>query len=70
MIDTPTNYLEYCGGYVEIMEMREQAEAALDTEFSPMEFHRFLLDIGPVPFPVIRKYFDTWLSTQTAFVKS
>ena len=70
MIDTPTNYLEYCGGYVEIMEMREQAEAALDTEFSPMEFHRFLLDIGPVPFPVIRKYFDAWLSTQTSFVKS
>ena len=70
MIDTPTNYLEYCGGYVEIMEMREQAEAALDTEFSPMEFHRFLLDIGPVPFPVIRKYFDAWLSTQTAFVKN
>ncbi|MBR0306516.1 MAG: DUF885 family protein, partial [Lachnospiraceae bacterium] len=70
MIDTPTNYLEYCGGYVEIMEMREQAEDALDTEFSPMEFHRFLLDIGPVPFSVIRKYFDAWLSTQTAFVKS
>ena len=70
MIDTPTNYLEYCGGYVEIMEMREQAEDVLDTEFSPMEFHRFLLDIGPVPFPVIRKYFDTWLSTQTAFVKN
>lgn len=70
MIDTPTNYLEYCGGYVEIMEMREQAEDALDTEFSPMEFHCFLLDIGPVPFPVIRKYFDTWLSTQTAFVKN
>ena len=70
MIDTPTNYLEYCGGYVEIMEMREQAEDTLDTEFSPIEFHRFLLDIGPVPFPVIRKYFDVWLSTQTAFVKN
>lgn len=70
MIDTPTNYLEYCGGYVEIMEMREQAEDALDTEFSPMAFHRFLLDIGPVPFSIIRKYFDDWLSTQTAFVKS
>lgn len=69
MIDTPTNYLEYCGGYVELMEMREQAESTLDAEFSPMEFHRFLLDIGPVPFPVIRKHFDTWLSTQTAFVK-
>ncbi len=28
MIDNPTNYLEYAGGYVEIMEMREEAEKA------------------------------------------
>ncbi len=70
MIDNPTNYLEYCGGYVEIMEMRQQAEAALDDEFSLLEFHRFFLNIGPVPFSVIRKHFDVWLSSQTSVVKS
>lgn len=61
MIDNPTNYLEYCGGYVEYMEMREQAEDALGNSFSPMEFHKFLLDTGPVPFSVIRPRFDEWL---------
>lgn len=64
MIDNPANYLEYCGGYAEIMEMRKEAEDALGRAFSPMEFHRFFLDLGPVPFSVARKYFAEWLETQ------
>lgn len=64
MIDNPANYLEYCGGYVEYMEMREQAEAFLGNHFSPMEFHTFLLDLGPVPFSVIRPRFTEWLKDQ------
>lgn len=61
MIDNPTNYLEYCNGYVELMEMREMAEAELGPSFSAMEFHRFLLDLGPVPYSVTREYFARWL---------
>lgn len=64
MIDNPTNYLDYCGGYVEIMEMRKEAENFLGSRFSPLEFHRFLLDIGPVPFSVIRDHFRVWLYQQ------
>lgn len=61
MIDNPTNYLEYAGGYVEIMEMREEAEKKLGNRFSAKEFHKFLLNLGPVPFSVTRKYFKLWL---------
>ena len=61
LIDNPTNYLEYAGGYVEIMEMREEAEKKLGNRFSAKEFHKFLLDLGPVPFSVTRKYFTLWL---------
>ena len=61
MIDNPTNYLEYAGGYVEILEMREEAEKKLGNRFSAKEFHKFLLDLGPVPFSVTRKYFKLWL---------
>lgn len=61
MIDNPTNYLEYAGGYVEIMEMRDEAEKTLGSRFSAKEFHKFLLDLGPVPFSVTRKYFKMWL---------
>ena len=64
MIDNPTNYLEYCGGFVEILDMRNEAELALGEQFSAMEFHQFLLDIGPVPFSVIRRHFSDWLDSQ------
>lgn len=64
MIDNPANYLEYCGGYIEYMDMREQAEAALGSRFSPLEFHKLLLDLGPVPFSVIRPRFTAWLEEQ------
>lgn len=62
MISTPVNYLEYCGGYAEILDMKEQAQETLGEDFSLMEFHRFLLDTGPLPFPVIREHFRTWLT--------
>ena len=29
-----------------------------------MEFNRFLLDIGPAPFSVIKPYFAEWLTRQ------
>mgnify|MGYP002604309605 CR=1 FL=1 len=61
MIDNPANYPEYAGGYVEILEMREEAEKKLGNRFSAKEFHKFLLDLGPVPFSVTRKYFKLWL---------
>ena len=61
MIDNPANYPEYAGGYVEILEMREEAEKTLGNRFSAKEFHKFLLDLGPVPFSVTRKYFKVWL---------
>lgn len=61
MIDNPTNYLDYCGGFVEFMEMRKEAEETLGEAFSPLDFHQFLLDIGPVPFSVIRTHFADWL---------
>ena len=64
MIDNPANYLEYCGGYIEYMDMREQAEAALGSRFSPLDFHKLLLDLGPVPFSVIRPRFTAWLEEQ------
>lgn len=65
MIDNPTNYLEYCGGYIEIMEMREEAEQTLGNSFSPLKYHTFLLDTGPVPFSVIRNSFQNWLASDS-----
>ena len=61
----PLLYLPYCLGYLEIISLREEAMNALGDDFSIKEFHRFLLDFGPAPFPVIRAYMLEWIRTQT-----
>ena len=63
MTDNPTNYLEYYVGYLEFSDMRQKAEKALGKSFQPKKFHRFLLDIGPAPFPVIRDRLNAWIKT-------
>ncbi len=64
MIEAPGNYLNYYVGYMEIQDMRENAELTLKDSFELKEFHRFLLDVGPAPFDVINNEFETWLATQ------
>ncbi len=65
MLDAPVNYLEYYVGYLEILHMRDQAQAALGDRFSLKDFHQFLLDVGPAPFTVIREEFQVWLLAQS-----
>lgn len=63
LLASPTNYLEYYVGYLEIKNMRDLAEKTLGENFNLKEFHTFILDIGPAPFTVIDPYFRTWLLT-------
>ncbi len=64
MVDNPTNYLEYYVGYLEFSDMRRKAEQALKKNFQLKDFHQFLLDIGPAPFPVIRERLEGWIQEQ------
>ena len=66
MLEAPVNYLNYYVGYLEIRHMKEQAERVLKDKFELKEFNRFILDIGPAPFTVIKPYFDEWLESCTA----
>lgn len=59
--ENPANYLEYYVGYLEILNMQKEARKTLGKQYSNMEFNRFLLDIGPAPFSVIKPYFNEWL---------
>lgn len=61
VVENPANYLSYYTGYLEFLNMREEAKQRLGANFSLLEFNRFLLDIGPAPFSVIRNYFTQWL---------
>lgn len=63
LVANPTNYLEYYVGYLEIVNMRNLAQTTLKKNFDLLDFHTFLLDMGPAPFTVIEPYFKTWLLT-------
>lgn len=63
LVANPTNYLEYYVGYLEIVNMKNLAETTLKKNFNLLDFHTFLLDMGPAPFTVIDPYFKTWLLT-------
>lgn len=62
--ENPANYLQYYVGCLEILEMRDEAQKTLGSRYSALEFHRFLLDLGPAPFRVIRPYFSQWVMSQ------
>lgn len=64
VLDNPANYLKYYLGYVEIEKLKEQAMSALQEDFSLREFHRFILSVGPAPFPVLQQYLQPWIDTR------
>jgi uncharacterized protein (DUF885 family) len=64
--ENPANYLEYYVGYLEIINMKQEAKRTLGDAYSDLDFHRFLLDIGPAPFRVIRPYFNEWLTDHSS----
>ncbi len=63
MLNSPVDYLNYYVGYLEILNMRDQAMETLGDRFELKKFHEFLLDIGPAPFTVINDEFHVWLMT-------
>ncbi len=61
VIENPTNYLAYYVGYLEILELQEEAMDALGDDYSNIDFNQFLLEIGPAQFYVIEDYMEEWL---------
>ena len=62
VLESPSNYLKYYLGYVEIEKLREQANAALLDDFNLKEFHRFLLSAGPAPFSLLETRMEKWIA--------
>lgn len=54
-------YLKYFVGYLEIESLRQYAEELYGDEFSNLIFHDALLNMGPAPFSLLKKYLpDYW----------
>ena len=56
ILGDPANYLKYYVGYVEILELKKEYMNQKGEDFSQKEFHKELLEVGPAPFEVVRKY--------------
>lgn len=61
IVEEPANYLSYFIGYLEFLELRNQAEEALGERFSAVEFHNFILTTGPAPFDILKEEMEAWM---------
>lgn len=64
MVAEPGNYMKYALGFLEIMELRKQAEEKLGNDFSLKAWNTFFLDMGPAQFEIIEKYMKEWMKKQ------
>lgn len=58
LLEDPANYLKYCAGSIYLADIREQQKERLGKDFELINFHKKILETGPVPFPVLEKYMD------------
>lgn len=61
LLEEPAIYLPYAVGYLEIMELRNKAEAIQGEDFNIRDFHKFILDMGPAQFGIIEDHIEVWL---------
>ncbi len=65
-ISWPGQAPSYMLGRLEILRLREQARQALGPRFDIRAFHDRVLEVGPVPLPLLRAKIERWIAEQTA----
>ena len=58
IVETPANYLKYYVGYLNFLDLKEEQQTLLGEDFDLKAFHQQILAIGPVQFPVLKKYIN------------
>lgn len=61
VISSPTVFLPYYVGYLELETLKDTAEQTLGDKFSIRDFHKFYIEIGPAYFPIINDRMNDWL---------
>ena len=55
IVENPANYLKYYLGYLNFIDLKASAKKAAGSHFDLKEFHQFVLETGPAPFPILEK---------------
>ena len=56
IVETPGNYLKYYWGYLNFLDLKKSCQNSIGADFDLKKFHRKIMEIGPVQFPVLEKY--------------
>lgn len=56
IVETPSNYLKYYWGYLNFLDLKTSCQKKIGDSFDLKEFHRQIMETGPVQFPVLKKY--------------
>lgn len=56
IVENPANYLKYYLGCLNFTNLRTAVENTQGNSFNLKEFHRNILELGPAPFPIVKKY--------------
>jgi uncharacterized protein (DUF885 family) len=62
IVSEPANYCKYVLGYIGFSELKETAQSRLGDKFNLKEFHKFIMDLGPVTFDTLNERFDQWIA--------
>lgn len=60
LIANPGNYCKYVLGFIGFEELKKQAIKDLGDDFSLKEFHRYILETGPVQFDILFSNLKEW----------
>ena len=61
LIEIPTNSQIYFFTYFKILDMYERTKTALQDNFSELEFHKLILDCGPVPLRFVENIVNDYI---------
>lgn len=56
IVENPANYLKYYLGFLNFTALKSNVQEIQGTDFNLKLFHQNLLEIGPAPFPIVKKY--------------
>lgn len=65
LVEVPTNSQTYYYTYFKICDMYDRVQTALGSDFSPLEFHKVILDCGPVPLRYVETVIDEYIESKT-----
>ena len=56
ILESPANYLQYYVGCLNFYDLRDYAMELMGDSFSLKSFHQSVLEAGPAPFSILKKY--------------